>query len=161
MKIGASKTINNRRQGDALLTVTYLIHRYSAEEQATFEDKFGASDKTCGNPECGAALALQELTESERQAAITKSKSHTNGHSMFERVVVCQACGERANVRQRQAKLMSEWLADNVTDADWEDNAGMIPMDADSIYKRVPFEVMMEAFTMVAEDKSGKGSRAR
>lgn len=146
-----SRTIT-KKIGDQSLTLTYSMHKYSAARQSRFEDDFGAIDKLCGK--CGAKLILEEMTQSDREARTKKVGS--NGHAMLERSVMCEACGERANTRQAQARMMADWLADNLTEADWEDDKGQIPITTEAIFERLPYEIMMTAFTMVGEDKAGK-----
>lgn len=158
------KQISKQFKGGQTLSLSYRPHYFSSREQAAFEDDLNLVAKVCPNQECGAKLPLEELSETERtQLEMAKKKLgvHTNGHIMYERTLICDKCNTKVQPGLRQVELLSDWLSKVLSDADWDDDDGPIPIEQEAIATRVLPDVLMFAFQMIGEDKAGKGSRAR
>lgn len=159
------KTISKVFKGGQTLTLSYRPHAYTSQEQADFEDSLSLVSKVCPNPECGARLPLEELTETERaqveEGKKKKGGAYTNGHAMFERTLVCTQCNTKVQPSKRVNDLMSGYLADILTEVDWDDEDGPIPIQKEAIQTRVLPNVLLFVFEMIGEDRSGKGSRAK
>lgn len=140
-----------KKFGKQSLTLSYYQFKGGAAEQTRFLDDLRAINRKC--PACGMKLDMEEVPESERDV---KKKSSSNGHVGVERAVVCGACGENTRPLERMAKHVAAWLGENLAEADWEDDKGMIPLEEQALFERIPFDLMMTAFTMVREDKEGK-----
>lgn len=141
-----------KKIGKQSLTLTYKPGAYSSAKQASFTAEYQMAGRKC--PSCGARIPLEEIPEGEKE--VYRKRGHTNGHVMQQRALVCAECNEPVDALQTQVRLMADWLSDHLTEADWEDDRGQIPLDAQALLERVPFELMMTAFNMIQEDKQGK-----
>lgn len=128
----------SRKFGDETLTIEYYPHKYTSTQQSEFEDKLNTVGAVCS--ECDASML------------------NTEG----DLLKVCPQCKTVSNRAVLGSQLLAGWLEDVVVSADWADEQGEVPINRDDMLKRLPFEVMQFAFTMIAEDKAGpKGSRGR